>query len=81
LKIAGAHRPEKRLHDFALTIPAGIRGSCRAAHPPTRAAGELLCCVRRPIDDRRDLVERHGEQIMQDERQSFRGCQRVEHDQ
>jgi hypothetical protein len=65
---------------FALTIPAGVRWCRRTAHAPARAARQLLCRVRRPSHDGPDLVERHGEQIMQDERQAFGGRQRVEHD-
>ena len=34
----------------------------------------------RPSHDGTDLVERHGEHIMQDERKAFRGRQGVEHD-
>ena len=67
-----ARRPQKRLHHFALTSPAGVRWRWRAAHPPARAARELLCRGRRPPHDRTDLVERHGEQIMQNERQGVR---------
>ena len=80
LEVAGARRPQKRLHHFALTSPAGVRWRRRAAHAPARAARELLCRGRRPSHDGTDLVERHGEQIMQDERKAFGGRQRVEHD-
>ena len=81
LEVACARRPQKRLHHFALTSPAGVRWRWRAAHAPARAARELLCRGRRPSHDGTDLVERHGEQIMQDERKAFGGRQRVEHDQ
>ena len=81
LEVACARRPQKRLHHFALTSPAGVRWRWRAAHAPARAARELLCRGRRPSHDGTDLVERHGEQIVQDERKAFGGRQRVEHDQ
>ena len=61
----------------ALSVSDGAR---RAAHPPPRAARELLCCGRRPSDDGTDLRERYGEQVVQDERQPFGRRQRVEHD-
>ena len=46
----------------------------------SRAARKLLCRSRRPSHDGPDLVERHREQIVQDERQALGGRQRVEHD-
>ena len=81
LEVACARRPQKRLHHFALTSPAGVRWRCRTSHAPARAARELLCRHRGPPDDGTDLVERHAEQIMQDECKAFGGRQRVEHDQ
>ncbi len=36
--------------------------------------------VGRAIEDRRDLVERHGEQVVQDEREPLGGRERLDHD-
>ena len=53
----------------------------RALHPPPRPAGQLPGRGGRAADDRADLVERHGEQVVQDERQPLGGRERVQHDQ
>jgi len=42
------------------------------------AAGELLGCVRGSADDGPDLVEGHGEHVVQHERQPLGGTERVE---
>ena len=44
-----------------------------------RAVRELARGLRRPSDDRTDLLERHAEEIVQDEREPLRRCQRIEH--
>ena len=47
-------------------------GAC-ALHPAARPAGELARRGRRAADDRRDLVERHREHVVQHERQPLGG--------
>jgi hypothetical protein len=44
------------------------------------AAGELAGRGRGAFDDGGDLVERHGEHVVQHEREPFGGCERAEHD-
>ena len=44
------------------------------------AAGELARRLGRAVDDRRDLVEGHGEDVVQDEREPLGRRQRLEHD-
>ena len=49
--------------------------------PAAGPAGELPGGLDRPVDDRRDLVERHREHVVQHERQPLVGLEGVEHDQ
>ena len=51
-----------------------------AADPAARPAGELARRLGRAVDDRRDLVERHGEHVVQHEREPLGRRQRLEHD-
>src|SRR5438034_8203547 len=51
------------------------------SHPPAGAAGELARRGRRAADDRGDLVERHVEHVVQDEREPLGRAERVEDDQ
>jgi hypothetical protein len=44
-------------------------------------AGELLRRDRRSLHDRRDLAKRHGEHVVQHERDPFGRVQGVQHDQ
>ena len=55
-------------------------GRCAAAHTAPRAAGELSRRLCGTADDRRDLLERHGEHVVQHEGEAFRRRQPVEHD-
>jgi hypothetical protein len=63
-----------------LTVEVDV-GHGRALDPATGSAGELPRGRRRSADDRRDLDERHGEDVMQHEGDPFRGRQGVEDDQ
>ena len=56
----------------------GIRRRCRGTHPAAGATGQLLGRGDRALEDRRDLLERHAEQIMQDEGESFSRPERLE---
>ena len=49
------------------------------AHAPACPAGELARRLRGALDDRRDLVEGHGEDVVQHEREPLRRRQRVQH--
>jgi len=66
---------QERLHQLALTCAAGVGRRRGAAHAPPRAARELAHRDRRAPDDRPDLVERHAEQVVQDEREPERCLQ------
>ena len=52
-----------------------------ASHPPAGPAGQLARGGGRAADDRRDLVERKVEHVVQDEGQTLGRRQGVEHDQ
>ena len=54
--------------------------SC-ASHPAPRAARQLARCVGGPVDHGSDLAERHGEHVVQHERQPLGGGQLLEHHQ
>ena len=73
---------------------AAARNASTTAHWPSRSTSGTgaPCTRRRPrlaswrvavgraTDDRGDLVERHGEHVVQHERDAFGGRQRIEHD-
>ena len=69
----------KGLDDLALPNEIGV-GRPAAAHAAPRAAGELPRRLCGTADDRRDLLERHGEHVVQHEGEAFRRRQPVEHD-
>ena len=60
---------------------SGSRRRAAPAHPPPGPAGELAGGGRGALDHRRDLVERHGEHVVQHERQPLGRGERVQHDQ
>ena len=78
-EIAVTRRSKERVDDGPLTleIDVGDRRTLDAAAGPTC---ELSCRRRSSADDRCDLVERDGENIVEHERDPFCGCQRVEDD-
>jgi hypothetical protein len=81
-QVAAPGGGEERVDDAALG--GRIRVSARrprAAHPPAGPACELPGGGRRPVDQRRDLLEGQVEQVMQDEREPLGRGQRVQHHQ
>ena len=57
----------------------GVRVGRGLVDAAPRPAGQLAGGLRRPLDDRRDLVERHGEHVVQHERQPLGRRQGVQH--
>ena len=80
LEVAEPGGGEEGVDHLALAGPIGIGSTHASLHPSTGAAGELAGRLRRTVDDGSDLVERHGEQVVQHERQPFGRCQGLEHD-
>ena len=65
----------------AVTPPENSEDRGLAPAPPSGATGQLPGRRRRAPDYRRDVAERDGENVMQDEREPFGGRQRVQDDQ
>ena len=74
LEIALACSCEEGVDDGPLSVEVDVRHG-RTLDPPTGTARELACGRRGPADDRADLPERQGEDVVQDERDAFRRCQ------
>ena len=81
VEVALAGGREERVDELGLPQPVGVRSHVLSLHPASRAAGELPGGRCAAPDDRRDLVERHGEHVVQHEGDALGGRQRVEHDQ
>jgi hypothetical protein len=71
---------EERVDDRALPGEIGVRSAIGRLHAPAGATPELPRCIRWSPDDRRDLVERDGEHVVQHERRPLRRREGVEHD-
>ena len=80
VEVAFACGGEERLHDLALRGQVRVGNRARAADAPPRPARELPRRLRRAVDDGGDLVERHAEDVVEDEGQPLRRRQRLEHD-
>ena len=78
-EVAVTRRGEEGVDDGPLAIEIDV-GHGRTLDPATGTARELPRRGRRPADDRGDLVERHGEDVVQHEGDPFGGRQRVEDD-
>ena len=82
VEVAAARGREEGVDDLALPAQIGVR---RRRSRPARGAGRgWRAAGPRPASAptmRRDLVERHGEHVVQHERQPLGGRQRVEHHQ
>lgn len=71
---------EERVDEFPLLGDRRLGSGCRS-ETATSAAGELSRGRLGAIDDRGDLLERHVERVVENDRQPFCGGERVEHDQ
>jgi hypothetical protein len=72
---------EERGHDFPLTRAICGRRHLSPLDPATRPAGKLTCRRWRAAHDRCDLIERHGEHVVQHEHEPLGGIEGVEDDQ
>ena len=78
-EVTVTRRREEGVDDGPLAIQIDV-GHGRALDAATGTARELPRRRRRPADDRCDLVERHGEDVVQHEGDPFGGRQGVEDD-
>ena len=79
LEVAVTRRREERVDDLALPGEVGVGLRC-TLHPTAGAARELACRRRCAVHDRRDLVEGHGEHVVQHEREALGRLEHLEHD-
>ena len=77
LEVAVAGGLEERLDDLAV---ARLPGRVGLLHPSASAAGQLTSGRGGATDDRRDVVERHREQVVQHEGETLGRRQPLEHD-
>jgi hypothetical protein len=80
-KVVALRCSEKCANDFTLARPVGFRRSRCALDTPTPSACELSRRHRRATDDRRNLIERDIEQVMQHECDPLRRREGFEHHQ
>ena len=79
-EVTGTRRRQEGVDDDPLAIEIDV-GDGRALDASAGTARELPRRRRRSADDRCDLVERHGEDVVQHEGDTLGGRQRIEHDQ
>jgi hypothetical protein len=72
---------EEGVGDGPLPGQVGAGDRSRALDPPAGATGRLAGRGGRAPDDGRDVLERDGEDVVQDEGEPFGGRQRVQDDQ
>ena len=80
VEVAAARRRQERVDDLALARAVRVGRRHGTADAPPRAARELPRGGRRAAHDRRDLVEGHGEHVVQHEREPLGRAERLEHD-
>ena len=81
LEVAGLGRGDEGIDDLPLAGERHVRGRRAGAPDATSCTTrELAGRGRRPIDDRRDLIERQAERVVEDERQPLGGREPVEDD-
>ena len=66
-----------------LLLAASVRGAhlVAALDAPASTAGQLSSSARRPADDRRDVLERHREQVVEHECEALRRSEGLKHNQ
>ncbi|GLV54082.1 hypothetical protein KDH_09310 [Dictyobacter sp. S3.2.2.5] len=72
---------EERINDFSLEGQIGIFYHCHPLYPTAGTAGKLSGRHRRTFHKRRNLIEGHGENIVQNEGETLGGGKRVQDDQ
>ena len=69
VEVAVARGGQEGVDDLALALDVGVGHRLLALDAPAGAAGQLAGRLGRALDDRRDLVEGDGEDVVQDEGQ------------
>src|SRR5439155_16313450 len=67
-EVALARSREERVDDLLSAAAVGIGARRAAPDAAAGAAGELACRLGRAVEKRRDLVERDGEEVVENER-------------
>ena len=73
VEVAAARGGQERVDDLSLAGEVGVGHRGGAPYAAAGPAGELAGGGGRAIDDRSDLVERHAEHVVQDEREPLGG--------
>src|SRR5215211_597286 len=79
IEVAVTRSRQKRVDNLMLRFEVRVGLGSLGAHASARPAGELARCLGGATDDRRDLVEGQGEDVVQHEREPLRWGQRLEH--
>jgi hypothetical protein len=66
------------LDHLSLACAIGVGNRGRSMHPAAGSAGQLPCRGRGAAHEGSDLIERHGEHVVQHEREPFGGIEGVE---
>jgi hypothetical protein len=80
IEVAFSGGCEERFDDLPLGVQVGVGHGGRTADAAAGTASELPRRLWRALHDRGDLLEWHGEHVVQDECQSFGRGQRFEYD-
>src|SRR6266571_3511300 len=78
VKVTGARGGEEGVDHFSLVGEIGVGNRCHSSHTAARAARELPCCSRGALHYSRNLVEGHGKDVVQHEREALGGSQGIE---
>ena len=81
VEVTLARGGDEGVDDLPLGAEVGVRERRGTADAAAGTARELPSRVGRALHDRRDLLERHREHVVQDERESLGGSEGLEHDQ
>src|SRR5262249_5463366 len=81
VKVTITRSREKSVDNASLDLHVGVRSGVARLNAAACAAGKLASCLGGALDDGRDLLEGHAEDVVEHERDPFRGRKRLEHDQ
>ena len=79
VEVPVARGREEGVDDLSLSVQVGVGDGVLSPHAAAGAARQLARRLGGAVDDRRDLVEGHGEDVVEHEREPLGGAQRLEH--